>query len=150
MSLRKMLVPAAFALVCALGAGAAQARTDVQWSINIGLPVYAQPVYAQPVYAQPVYAQPVYAPAPVYYEPAPVYAPVAVYPAPVAVYLRPAPVYVYGRYVAPARWDRNRNGIPDWRESRYYRTRWDDRGGRWERGEDRRNWRDHDGDRGHR
>jgi PXPV repeat (3 copies) len=108
---------------------AAQARSDVFWSVGISSPgvqlgVGNAPVYQhfpQPVYVQP---QPVYVqPAPVYSRPAPIYyrpAPVFVQPAP--VYVRPAPVYRAGYVVpvhpgyyghrAPGR-DRNHNGVPD-------------------------------------
>jgi hypothetical protein len=99
---------AAFVVIGALSAGLAQAHTDVQWSVSIGLPflpIYAQPapVYVQPA---PVYVQP----APVYVQPAPVYvrpAPV-VYGRPVVVYGRALPFYGYGR---PTRWDHDGDGI---------------------------------------
>ena len=57
------------ALALVLGAGAAQARGDVQWSISIGAPVYAPPpvVYLPP--PRPVYLAP--PPPPVYVQPAP-------------------------------------------------------------------------------
>jgi hypothetical protein len=82
------------------GSAAAHARSDVQWSISIGVPFFAPP---------PVY----YAPPPVYYAP----------PRPVIV--RPAPIYYAPRHHgyhghpgyhrdgdrdrdgAPNRWDRN-------------------------------------------
>ena len=70
-------------------AGAAQARDNVQFSVQIGSPGYAYPVYSQPqvVYVQP---QPVYVqPRPVYVQPAPVY-----YQGP-PTYYSPAPV-TYG------------------------------------------------------
>ena len=145
MSKSKYAIPAALALACAFGVGAAQARTDVQWSVNIGLPIYGQPVYGQPIYGQPIYA-PV-----AVYEPAPVYAPVPVYQqVPIYVPVRPhyrEPVAVYGyrnhrqatrwdvdgdgipnRYdhVYNPRWDRNGNGVPDRREVRH-EPRWDPR-----------------------
>ncbi|MDN3919138.1 hypothetical protein QWJ38_02480 [Pelomonas sp. PFR6] len=104
----------------ALGAKAAQAHTDVRWSVSIGLP--ALPVYVAPA---PVYAPP---PPPVVYAPAPVYVP----PAPVVVY-GGAPVRSYyggnyGGYYGggyghrgghhhgqpqQVRWDRDRDGVPD-------------------------------------
>lgn len=44
MSMSKLFVGAAWAMAGALGAGTAQAGTaDLQWSIAIGTPVYAQP-----------------------------------------------------------------------------------------------------------
>jgi hypothetical protein len=105
----------AVAVIGALGTGLAQAHTDVQWSVSIGLPflpIYAQPapVYVQPA---PVYAQPV----PVYVQPAPVYVqaapvivsgPAVVYGRPLVVYRRAPPVYEYRH---PARWDRDGDGI---------------------------------------
>ncbi|MDP1742587.1 MAG: hypothetical protein Q8M51_04525 [Polaromonas sp.] len=75
---------AALALAAMAFSGGAQARSDVSFSVGVGLPGVhvgvsnAYPVY-QPVYQQPVYVQP----APVYYQPQP-------------VYVQPAPVY-YGR-----------------------------------------------------
>jgi len=57
----KIFVTAALALIGATGAGLAQARDDVQWSVTIGSDV---PVYTQPA--------PVYRRAPVYVAPAPV------------------------------------------------------------------------------
>ena len=94
--------------------GAAQARSDVGWSIGLSAPgvgvavgngghYYApQPVYVQPA---PIYSQP----APVYYAPQPVY----VQPRP--VYIQAPPVYVAPRpiYVQPGYgWHR---GGPHWR-----------------------------------
>ena len=86
---------AAVALGSLAFAGAAQARDNVQFSVQIGSPGYS-PAYAYPVYSQPqvVYAQPQV----VYTQPQPVY----VQPRP--VYLQPAPVYYQGapRYYRPA------------------------------------------------
>jgi hypothetical protein len=79
--MRKSFVVALAAVSCALAAGAAQARSNVFWSIGIN----AAPIGVA------VSNAPVYAPAPVYIEPAPVY----VEPAP--VYVEPAPVYVRPR-----------------------------------------------------
>ena len=77
---------AAVTLALLAGAGAAQARSDVYWSVGVGVPgvvvgasngpsysYYPPPVYYTP--PPPVYyAPPVYrAPAPVYYAPPPVY-----------------------------------------------------------------------------
>ncbi|MBC7681967.1 MAG: hypothetical protein H7172_06505 [Ferruginibacter sp.] len=94
---------AAVLAISALGAASlAQARSDVSWSIGIGIPgvqVYGgapQPLYVQPA---PVYYQ---QPAPVYYQPEPIYvrpAPVYYQPQPV-VYQRP-PVYVQPQVVYP-------------------------------------------------
>lgn len=109
-----------------VAAGAAQARSDVFWSIDLASPgvqvglsnsgpqVYVQPV---PVYAQPapvVYVQP----APVYYRPAPVY----YQPAPVVyrtvVWAPPGQAYRHGEYNRARLHgrDRNRDGIPDFRQ----------------------------------
>lgn len=99
--------------VSALGAASvAQARSDVSWSIGIGLPgvqVYGgapQPVYVQPA---PVYYQPppqvVYRPAPVYVRPEPVY-----YQQPQQVVYQRPPVYVQPQVVyAPPRWGHKRH-----------------------------------------
>ncbi|WP_367849281.1 hypothetical protein [Rhodoferax sp. WC2427] len=111
---------AAVLAVSALGAASvAQARSDVSWSIGIGVPgvqVYGapQPVYVQPA---PVYYQPppqvVYRPAPVYVRPEPVY---YQQPQPV-VYQRP-PVYVQPQVVyAPPRWGHHKHHR-DWDEGR--------------------------------
>ena len=51
MSINKILVTAALASAGALGVGAAQAQgVDVQWSVTLGTPIYAQPA---PVYTRP-------------------------------------------------------------------------------------------------
>ena len=92
-------ITAALALAGALGAGAAQANSDVSWSVTIGSPVYGR-------------TAPVYVPR----------APVFVQPAPVVV--RQAPVVVQRGYVHPTRWDRDGDGIPN-RHDRLYNPRWD-------------------------
>ena len=101
------------AALCLAGAvGTAQARdVDVQWSVTIGTPVYAQPIvpYAQPVvrYVQPV---PVYRRSvPVHVQPVQVYQPPGHWPAP--------------RWQA-SRWDRDADGIPN-HHDRLYNPRWD-------------------------
>nr|WP_315229201.1 hypothetical protein [uncultured Albidiferax sp.] len=106
-------IGAAVLAASALGAASvAQARSDVSWSIGIGVPgvqVYGgapQPVYVQPA---PVYYQPppqvVYRPAPVYVRPAPVY-----YQAPQQVVYQRPPVYVQPQVVyAPPRWGHHRH-----------------------------------------
>ncbi len=110
MSHRQLFWAAAICL--AGGVGTAQARdADVQWSVTIGTPVYAQPIvqYAQPVvrYVQPV---PVYRRLlPVYVQPVQVYQPQDHGPAP--------------RWQA-SRWDRDGDGIPN-RHDRLYNPRWD-------------------------
>ena len=81
-----------------LAGGAAQARSNVAWSIGINVPgpVYSQPAYSQPVYSAPVYSAPVYSAPPTYYAP-----PQSYYQAPVPVY-NAAPVYYQPRAFAPA------------------------------------------------
>jgi hypothetical protein len=84
------------------GSAAAHARSDVQWSISIGVPFFAPP---------PVY----YAPPPVHYAP----------PRPVIV--RPAPIYYaprhhgyHGYHGHPGyHRDADRDGIPDRYDRRY-------------------------------
>lgn len=78
-----------------LGAGAAQARDSVYWSVGVASPGVAVGVGN----AYPAVVAPVIAPAPVYYAPAPV-----VY-APQPVVYAPRPVY-YGApvVVAPRGW----------------------------------------------
>jgi hypothetical protein len=120
-----MMVGATAALaVAALGfAGAADARSDVSFSIGVGVPGVAVGVSnAYPVYGgypQPVYVQP----PPVYVQPRPVYVqprPVYVQPAPVyysrpPVYVQPAPVY-YGR---PHGWHGRNVGRDGYRDGGY-------------------------------
>jgi hypothetical protein len=101
---------AALALAALGFSSGAQARSDVSFSIGVGIPgvqvgvTNAYPVYRQPVYVQP---QPVYMqPQPVYVQPRPVYMqpqPIYVQPRPVyvqqaPVYVGPAPIYYRGGY----------------------------------------------------
>ena len=100
--------------------GAAQARDNVQFSVQIGSPAYAYPVYSQPqvVYVQPhpVYVQP----APVYYQGPPVYfrqPQVYIAPQPVTygypgLYHNGAPQGYYGDYGGHGKhgWKHNRGG----------------------------------------
>jgi hypothetical protein len=117
----KLVITAALALAGAMGAGLAQAREDVQWSVTIGANT-------------PVYTQPVYRPAPVIVTPAPVY--------------RPVPVVVYPGYRQPTYWDRDGDGIPN-RYDRRYNPAWDRDGdgipNRYDRVDNRWHDRDHDG-----
>ena len=86
------IVGVAAVLLASVGlTGAAQARDNVQFSVQIGSPGYS-PVYS-PGYGYPVYSQPQV----VYSQPQVVY----VQPRP--VYIQPAPVYYQGPpvYVAP-------------------------------------------------
>ena len=108
MNLIKTFATAALAATCALGAGLAQAGSDVRWSVSIGAPLF--PVYSQPA---PVYVEP----APVSYRPAP--RPVYVEP---GVYGRPADGYGYRE---PTRWDRDADGVPDRYERHGHRRHWD-------------------------
>jgi len=91
---KSRLILAALAVAGALGAGAAQAHDDVQWSVTIGAPV-----------GVPVYAQPAYTPPPPQYRVV-------------------APAYPEMRYHQPTRWDRDGDGIPNWRDP-VYNPRWD-------------------------
>jgi hypothetical protein len=86
----------AVALIGLAASAAAQARTDVQWSITIGSPVWVRPA---PVYHAPPPVV-VYRPAPVYYHPQP-------------YYHYKAPRYVHRH------WDADRDGIPDRHDRRY-------------------------------
>ncbi len=116
----KILVTAALALIGATGAGLAQARDDVQWSVTVG---YDMPLYAQPA--------PVYRRAPVYVAPAPVIA------------YRGYEQRGYG-------WgDRDHDGVPN-RYDRVDNRRWGDRDhdgipNRYDRYDNRFGDRDHDG-----
>lgn len=116
MNKSKWFVTTALALVGTLGVGMAQARdVDVQWSVTIGAPGYAQPM---PVYSQPypVYTQPYRVVAP----------PVQVYTRPMPVYLQPAPssYYRHSGYQQPTRWDRDGDGVPNRRDG-LYNPAWD-------------------------
>lgn len=133
-------VIAAFAAAAALlGTGAAHAG-NVYWSIGISAPPIGTVISnaPAPVYdPAPVYVPaPVYGPAPVVYQSVPVYAPPpvvyrhaprVVYAPPVVV-SRPVPV-VYGGWRHPhGAWgDRDRDGIPNWKDGRDNRREWDDR-----------------------
>ncbi|HQQ70923.1 MAG TPA: hypothetical protein PLL92_11515 [Alicycliphilus sp.] len=96
---RSWFAAAGVALALLAGAGTAQARSDVYWSVGVGAPGVAVGVgNAAPVYYAPpppvYYAPPpvVYAPPrPVYYAP-----PRPVYYAPPVVYAPPPPMGYYG------------------------------------------------------
>ncbi len=119
MSSKKLFVSAVF-VAGALVTGMAQARSDVQWSLSIGIPV-GVPIYSQPY--------PVYTPA---------------YP----VHTRPAPVYPQRQFRQPTRWDVDGDGVPN-RYDRVHNPRWDRDGdgvpNRYDRHDQARNDRDHDG-----
>lgn len=97
MTVRKFVALVAVAGAALMGASAAQARSDVAFSIGVAVPGVGVTVgnYA-PAYVAPVYYAPppvVYRPTPVYYQPAPVY-----YARPAQVVYQPAPVYVAPRH----------------------------------------------------
>ena len=103
-SIRSKLIATGAVLLGALGlAQAAQARTDVFFSVGIPAPVYVEP-------------------APVYVPPAPVYVP------PRTVYVDPAPVYVTPGYVYDRDWRREQWRREEWR--RWHR--WHERRGDWD------------------
>jgi len=121
----RRVAAAALGLAALAAGGAAQARSDLHFSIGVGSPVYVQPapIYVPP---QPVYVQP----RPVYVQPAPVY----VQPQPLYGHVQP----VYGHHPRRGPWgDRDGDGIPNAHD------RWDNRqhwhgghhgghhGGRW-------------------
>ena len=123
MSLRQLFWAAAMGLTG--GVGTAQARdVDLQWSVTIGTPVYAQPIvrHARPA---PAY----FRPAPVYVQPAPVYQPHGHWPASRWQASRwdasrwEAHRWEASRWQA-SRWDRDADAIPD-RHDRLYNPRWD-------------------------
>jgi hypothetical protein len=109
-----------------LAAAPALARVDI--GVSIGTPgfplVQPAPVYVPPppvlVQPRPVYVQPppVYVqPPPVYVQPRPMYVePRPVYVQPRPVYVQPYPGHPQGRYRHGGRQDRDRDGIPDFRE----------------------------------
>ena len=113
-SFSRKIVAAALGATAALGlVTAAQAHTDV--SFSIGFPV--GPAYVDPA---PVYVQP----RPVYVEPQPVY----VEPRPVVV-APPAYGYERGWYPSYGRFERER----DWRREEWRRHDGDDRKHHWDR-----------------
>ena len=113
-SFSRKIVAAALGAAAALGVvTAAQAHTDV--SFSIGFPI--GPAYVEPA---PVYVQP----RPVYVEPRPVY----VQPRPVVV-APPAYVYERGWYPSYSRFERER----DWRREEWRRREWQDRKHHWDR-----------------
>lgn len=100
MSRSKVFAAAVLASSGMLGVGVAQAGSpELQWSVTIGTPVYAQAV---PVQVRPW---------PVYQGPAP-------------FRVRPMPVYQRTVYLQPTRWDRDGDGIPN-RHDRLYNPPWD-------------------------
>lgn len=143
--MKKTLIATFAAAASVLAAGAAHAG-NVYWSVGISAPAVGTVISNAPVYAP---APVVVAPPPVVYAPAPVYAPppVVYRPAPRVVYeqpvvvSRPVPI-VYGGYHG-AYGDRDRDGIPN------YRDRHDNRG-HWDRDRDGiPDWRDHYDNRRH-
>jgi hypothetical protein len=82
-----------------LVSGPAMAGGNVNWSVNVGVPLYSPPVVwaPQPVYAAP---PPVYAPPqPVYFQPQPAYQPV--YPAYVSGFVPYGQVVYYDAWRRP-------------------------------------------------
>lgn len=128
----KYLATAALAVAAFGATSAAQARSDLYFSIGVqGAPVYVEPapVYVQP---RPVYVQP----PPVYDQPRPVYVQPPVYVAPAAGYERRGlPVYGYAYEEEDERaWRRAEWRRRHWRhhhqESEQYQSRgrdWNDR-----------------------
>lgn len=110
----KHLLAAAIGIGALAVASAAQARSDVFFSIGFNAPYgYVQPA---PAYVPPpsVY----YQPAPVYYQPAPVYyEPAPVYYQPQTIYYAPRPAHYGHRHRAHDRrggWgDADRDGVPN-------------------------------------
>lgn len=95
---RSLFAAAAAAIVALAGLAmspAAQARSDVYWSVGIGSPGVsigasnAYPVYTAPA---PVYVQP----APVYVQSSPYYRAAPVYVQPAPIYWNPGPGYRHG------------------------------------------------------
>ena len=120
-SITSRFAAAAVIATAALGAAsAAQAHTDVWFSI--GAP--ARPLYVQPA---PVYVQP----APVYVQPAPVY----VQPAP--VYVRPRPSHTPPTaYVYERPWPSYESAFEReqaWRRAEWQRRKWHHRHHGWDR-----------------
>ena len=102
----KPLLAAAIAIGALATVSAAQARSDVVFSIGLNAAPYG---YVQPA---PVYAQP----APVYYEPTPVYyEPTPAYYQPAPVYYQSSPVYYtnYRTYRHHGWRDSDHDGVPN-------------------------------------
>lgn len=142
--MKKILI-ATFAAAALLGAGAAQAGSNVYWSIGISAPPIGTVISNAPVYAPaPVVVAPpvVYSPPPVVYAPPPVYRPVprVVYEQPVFVG-RPVPIAYGHPYYGHPYGDRDHDGVPNYRD-RYDNRRYADRDrdgipDRWDRHDDR-------------
>ncbi|MBW8829670.1 MAG: hypothetical protein JF606_09615 [Burkholderiales bacterium] len=135
-TVKKQIAIALAALGCALAGTAAEAASNVYWSVGINAPPVGTVISNAPAYAPaPVYyapPPPAYVQEPVYYAPPP---PRVVYrPVPVVVqgpaYYPPAPVVYAGGYYRTGY--RHHGG---WHEHEWRDRRWDgDRGGR---GDDR-------------
>ena len=125
----KYLAAAALAVAAFGATSAAQARSDLYFSIGVqGAPVYVEPA---PVYVQPrsVYVQP-----PVYVQPRPVYEQPPVYVAPTQEYVRRGPPTYGYTYEEEQAWRRAEWRQRYWRhhhqESEQYQSRgrdWNDR-----------------------
>jgi hypothetical protein len=110
----KPLFVAALAIVGALAAGVAQARSDVYWSIGINAPIDHGVTLGTVISNGPRYQ-----PAPVYYAPRPIYY------APAPVYYDARPVYVQPRHVYVEPWHGHRHG----RQHHRRHDRWEGRHG---------------------
>lgn len=134
MNTNKALAAAVLALA-GLGVHAG-AHAGVSWSVQIGLPVPVITLPAPRIEVRPVHPPVSHAPTyPVYSYPAPAY----------PVYSYPAPAHPPRGYGPPAWRDRDRDGVPDWRDpydNRRHGWRNDrDRDGipdHWDRRDDRR------------
>ena len=130
-SISTKFVAAATLAIAALGAtSAAQARSDVYFSVALqGAPVYVEPapVYVQP---QPVYVQP----RPIYVQPRPVY----VQPPEFA-----APAQVYGARPCPPAYATSFEDERAWRRAEWHRRHWKHRHHGWDQYQSRgRDWDD--------
>ncbi|GAB1386413.1 hypothetical protein MASR1M59_15610 [Melaminivora sp.] len=119
---RSWCAHAGLALALLAGVGSVQARSDVQWSVGIGVPGVVVGVNSpQAYYAPPpvYYAPPAYRPPPVYYAP-PTYRPPQVYYAPPPpVYYRPPPPPAY--YAPPRPYHHHGHGYRGWEGRRDWR-----------------------------
>ena len=119
LSFHKRTAGVALGLAALVAAGAAQARSEVYFSIGVQpshVYVQPQPVYVQP---QPVYVQP----RPVYTHPQPVY----VQPRP--VYVQPSPGYgqhpgYYGNGRRGPWGDHDGDGVPNLHDPDHPRNQW--------------------------
>lgn len=118
----KLLVATALAVAGFGAAPAAQARSDVYFSVGVqGAPVYVEPA---PVYVQP---------RPVYVQPRPVFAPPPVYVAPAEVYVRNRlPAYDDYYYEDERAWRRAEWRRRHWRHHHHDWDQYQSRGRYWD------------------